>query len=75
MSMPRTRSIESWSISQHRLLRETEGVVTVAVELLGGQSAEVTDGEAPPREQAVQELHTRSPRSVTRTDRPGPHAA
>src|SRR3954467_2074319 len=41
---------------EHDLLRETEGVVATAVELLGGQAAEVADARQRKRQGAVQEL-------------------
>src|SRR5690625_847388 len=41
---------------EHRLLGQTEGVVAVAVELLGRQSAEVADARQRDRQQAVEEL-------------------
>src|SRR5207249_8115180 len=41
---------------EHDLLRETEGVVATAVELLGGQTTEVADARQRERQGAVQEL-------------------
>src|SRR5690349_515403 len=41
---------------EHALLRETEGVVAVAVELLRAQAAEVADARERERQEAVQEL-------------------
>src|SRR3954449_7986689 len=43
-------------LAEHRLLVETEGVVAVAVELLGVQATEVTDTGQGQRQQPVQEL-------------------
>src|SRR5690606_27686525 len=48
-------------LGEDRLLRDTEGVVAVAVELLRRQAAEVADAGQGERDQAVQEL----PRAVT----------
>ena len=41
---------------EHGLLREAERVVTVAVELLGAQAAEVTDARKRKRDQTVEEF-------------------
>src|SRR5689334_5747530 len=55
---------------EHDLLRETEGVVATAVELLGGQAAEVADARQRERQGAVQELpHAVATKRDVGTDR------
>src|SRR6187397_1582231 len=55
---------------EHRLLRETEGVVAVAVELLRRQAAEVTDTRERDRHEAVEELpHAVATQRRVRADR------
>src|SRR6478609_1685342 len=55
---------------EHRLLREAEGVVAVAVELLRRQAAEVTDARKGDRHETVEELpHAVAAQRRVRTDR------
>src|SRR5699024_9893510 len=55
---------------EHDLLRETEGVVAVAVEVLRREAAEVADSRERGREQTVQELpHASVAQRDVRTDR------
>ena len=55
---------------EHSLLRETEGVVAVAVELLRGQPAEVADPGKRDRDEAIEELpHAVAAQRGVRTDR------
>src|SRR5699024_6028929 len=57
-------------LMEHRLLRETEGVVAVPVELAVRQSAEIADAGQRERHDAVDELpHTGSAHRDVRTDR------
>src|SRR5690349_20204448 len=53
---PGTVELVLVDLVEHDLLRETEGVVATAVELLGGQTAEVADARERERQGAVQEL-------------------
>src|SRR6476646_3466297 len=55
---------------EHRLLREAEGVVAVAVELLRRQAAEVTDARKGDRHETVEEFpHAVAAQRRVRTDR------
>src|SRR3954454_24424739 len=57
-------------LAEHRLLVETEGVVAVAVELLGGKATEVADSGQGQRQQPVQELpHAVAAQGDLRADR------
>src|SRR4051812_8069970 len=53
---PGTVDLVLVDLVEHDLLRETEGVVATAVELLGGQTTEVADARKRERQGAVQEL-------------------
>src|SRR4051794_29494193 len=57
-------------LAEHRLLVEPEGVVAVAVELLGVEATEVADTRQGERQQAVEELpHAVAAKGDLRADR------